>query len=125
MKTQHTTLRILALAAMTIGHFMIAQNENKKLNPEVLNELITTKISMDKKGVFKDRYTIQLYFGDRENANENKEKYDDLNMDWDCEMYWESPNLAVRVGKFRNKLEADRALIAIREYFPNAIVMKP
>ncbi len=98
---------------------------NQKIDESTLNKLISTKVTMDKEGVFKDRYTIQIYFGDREQATASQNKYETLNLNWKCDLYWESPNLAVRVGQFRNRLEADRALMKVKEDFPNAIVMKP
>jgi hypothetical protein len=98
---------------------------HQKIDESTLNKLISTKVTMDKEGVFKDRYTIQLYFGDREKASATQNKYEALNLSWKCDLYWESPNLAVRVGQFRNRLEADRALMKVKEDFPNAIVMKP
>jgi len=37
---------------------------------------------------------------------------------------YESPEYKVRVGQYRTKLEAERALILIRKEFPNAIIVK-
>jgi hypothetical protein len=99
--------------------------DNNKVTDKTVEELIQSKQKLDESGAFKDRYTIQLYYGKREEATDKKEEYEALKMEWKCDLFWESPNLAVRIGKFRNRLEADQALIKIREQFPNAIVMKP
>jgi hypothetical protein len=125
MAKYSNTLTFSILIGLSISSNIQAQNKTSKIENDRLNKLIATKVSMDKDGVFKDRYTIQLFFGDRENASESKKKYDELKLSWDCDLYWESPNLAVRVGKFRNRLEADRVLLIVREDFPNAIVIKP
>lgn len=122
-KPIYTIVLGAVLTAVTLNYSQ-AQSANK-VDESTLNKLVSTKVSMDKEGVFKDRYTIQIYFGDREKASASKTKYDALRHSWKCELYWESPNLAVRVGQFRNRLDADRALLIVREDFPNAIVMKP
>jgi len=99
--------------------------KTKKIDQNTLNELIETKQKLDQSGKLKDRYTIQLYYGNREKATKTKREYEALALGWKCDLFWESPNHAVRVGKFRNRLEADQALLIVREQFPNAIVMKP
>jgi hypothetical protein len=125
MKNYSVTLLTSAFISLFTGQGTHAQTNTSKVKSETLNQLVSMKMEMDKEGAFKDRYTIQLFFGGRENASDSKKKYDALKLDWECDLYWESPNLAVRVGKFRNRLEADRALLVVREHFPNAIVMKP
>ena len=115
---------LLCLSLIALPFSMQAQN-TQKIDQAVLNELITTKHDLDESGKLKDRYTIQLYYGNREMATKMKRDYEALALGWKCDLFWESPNLAVRVGKFRNRLEADQALIIVREQFPNAIVMKP
>ncbi len=99
--------------------------QNNTVDPKVLEELLETKIEMDKKGVFKERFTIQLYYGKREEAEKIERKYKTLDYDWECELHWESPYLAVRVGSFKNKLQADRALLKLKDFFGGARVMKP
>jgi hypothetical protein len=101
------------------------QAQNNTVDPAVLEDLIEKKVEMDKKGVFKERFTIQLYYGKREEAEKVEKKYKSLNYDWECDLHWESPYLAVRVGSFKNRLQADRALLKIKDYFEGARVMKP
>ncbi|MGB5982727.1 MAG: SPOR domain-containing protein [Nonlabens sp.] len=99
--------------------------KNGKISENQVVELIEAKQKLDQSGDLKDRFTIQLYYGNREAATKQKREYEALSYNWKCDLFWESPNLAVRIGKFRNRLEADQALLKIRKDFPNAIVMKP
>lgn len=118
------SLVLSCLTAVLLHINSYAQVKGKISENQVI-ELIETKQKLDQSGELKDRYTIQLYYGNREAATDLKRQYETLSFDWKCDLFWESPNLAVRVGKFRNRLEADQALLKIREDFPNAIVMKP
>ncbi|ARN78598.1 hypothetical protein BST97_11705 [Nonlabens spongiae] len=119
------SLNLLICLLFTSIPFISQGQNSKKIEPNTLTELIETKQKLDQTGKLKDRYTIQLYYGNREKATKMKRDYEALALGWKCDLFWESPNLAVRVGKFRNRLEADQALIIVREQFPNAIVMKP
>jgi hypothetical protein len=95
------------------------------LNESTINELVSTKIEMDKDGAFNDRFTIHIYQGEIQGANRVKSRYDALDYTYKSELLYEPPNHKVWVGKFRSKLEADRALMQIRKVFPNAKVLKP
>lgn len=80
---------------------------------------------MDKEGEFNDRYTIHIFQGDNQAANSVKNSYDALDLKWKSELRYESPSFKVWIGKYRSRLEADRALMEIQKTFPNAKVLKP
>ncbi|GAK92069.1 hypothetical protein JCM19298_2557 [Nonlabens ulvanivorans] len=46
-------------------------------------------------------------------------------MTWESILEYEAPNFKLWVGSYRNKLEAERALIEIKKDFPNAFILKP
>ena len=101
-----------------------AQRTNK-VNEADLERLVTTKISMDKKGEFDDRYTIHIFQGENQEAGTVKSQYDALGLLWQSELNYEAPYFKVYVGKYRSRLEADRALLEIQKSFPNAKRLKP
>ena len=72
-----------------------------------------------------DRYKIQLFYGQITEANKVQDEYKSKYAQWEPKIVYESPNYKVWVGNFRNRLEADRALLKIKENFPSAFVMKP
>lgn len=96
-----------------------------KLSEADLERLVTTKIALDKQGAFNDRFTIYIFQGDNQEASIVKDQYDALGLIWKSELIYEQPNHKVWVGKYRSRLEADRALMEIRKSFPNAKVLKP
>ncbi len=99
--------------------------QTQPIESSQLHELVTKKISMDKDNDFKDRYTIQIFYGEIQGAKKMKTKYNSLGLSWNASMEYEEPNHKVWVGKYRSRLEADRALIVIKKNFPNAFVLKP
>jgi hypothetical protein len=71
-----------------------------------------------------DGFTIQVYSGvKREEAlNANKEISVAL-PDLDSDVQYVQPNFRVRVGKYYDRLEAQKDFLAIKKHFPNAIVI--
>jgi hypothetical protein len=124
MSKKNKKTLLIALSFYAIAFQVIAQNNNP-INKQVINELITTKIAMDRSGEFNDRYTIQLFYGEREEAIETKKNYDLLSLEWTSELRWADPYHSVWVGNYRSRLEADRALLKIKETFTGALVLKP
>ena len=92
---------------------------------ELIPELLELKSEMTKDGKLGERYTIQLYYGDNNAASnvikEFRAKYNAM----PSSVVYETPNYKVWVGKFRNRLEADRALLKIKADFPSAFIPKP
>ena len=76
-------------------------------------------------GELKTHFSIQVISGELETARktlkECKNKFSDLKSN----IVYEEPNYKVRVGEFRNRLDADRALLKINEEFQGAFVLKP
>lgn len=103
----------------------LALSQTEKVNEEQIESLISKKINMDKDGDFKDRYTIQIFYGEYRGAQGIKTKYDATDMIWKVEQKYEEPNHKVWIGNFRSKLAAERALIEVRKEFPSAFILKP
>jgi len=99
--------------------------QNNPIESGKLHELVTKKISMDIEGDFKDRYTIQIFYGEIQGAQKTKTQYNSLGLTWNASMEYEEPNHKIWIGNYRSRLEADRALIEIKKTFPNAFVLKP
>lgn len=124
MQTKSTKYLLLAVVLTFTTQISIAQT-TQKVPESSLERLVSTKISMDKEGEFNDRYTIHIFQGDNQAANSVKNSYDALDLKWKSELRYESPSFKVWIGKYRSRLEADRALMEIQKTFPNAKVLKP
>jgi inner membrane protein involved in colicin E2 resistance len=92
---------------------------------EILPELLQTKSQMTKDGKLGDRYKIQLYYGDNNAASEVIKEYRSKYTSWPSEIIYETPNYKVWIGNFRNRREADKVLLQIKQDFPAAFIPKP
>ncbi len=73
-----------------------------------------------------DRYKIQIYSGlSRSSAETARSEFLENYSDWPTSIEFETPNFKIWVGNFRNRLEADRALIRIKKTFMNAFIFQP
>ncbi|MCX2719018.1 SPOR domain-containing protein [Lentiprolixibacter aurantiacus] len=70
-------------------------------------------------------YTIQVGFGNYEEAEELKDLVKIDFPEWTPQIIFDSPTYRVRIGQFRTKLEAERRFIEVRKKYPAALILKP
>ena len=68
---------------------------------------------------------IQIFNGDRENAELVMKEYLEIFNDTSASIIYETPNYKILVGNFYNQLEADKKLIEIRKKFRSAFIFRP
>lgn len=95
---------------------------NQDKNIEVLLKL---KKEMNKTDNLIDRYKVQIYSGNRSDAEEAESKFNTAFTTWHSNMVYEYPNFKIWVGSFTTRLEADRALKEIKTKFSGAFIFKP
>ena len=120
--------KILTVAAffLAVGFNAFAQEGRMQVNQDTLIPyLLELKTEMGKESRIGDRYRIQIFSGDNNKASKVIREFRSLYSEWPSTIVYETPNYKVWVGNFRNSLEADRALIKIRESFPAAFRFKP
>tara|TARA_R100000935_G_scaffold13736_4_gene27449 strand:+ start:4795 stop:5184 length:390 start_codon:yes stop_codon:yes gene_type:complete len=88
-------------------------------------ELLTLKKELEKDNKLGDGFTIQLYYGELNQANAILNKYKANYSAWPASLEYETPNYKIWVGDFESRLEADKALLEIRKKFPDAFPLKP
>ena len=71
-----------------------------------------------------DGYTIQVYSGiKREDALNMKKELSLALPDLESDVQYRQPNFRVRTGKYFSRLVAQKDYLAVKEVFPNAIVI--
>lgn len=100
-----------------LGNVNIKQSEK-------IETLMEVKKELNEDGKIGDRYVIQLFYGDNGEANDVLQKYR-TSYSYPSRITYEAPNYKVWIGNFRNRMEADRALLKIKENFPSAFIPKP
>ena len=104
-------------------HTSFGQNGNIKINQNnKLDSIIKLKKELNSKI---QNLRIQIYSGDRENAEQIIEEFIEIYNDTTADVIYETPNYKVWVGNFYTQLEADKRLIEIRKKFRSAFIFRP
>ena len=109
----------LFLVFVLISNTLSAQNTTNS-NPEI-KRLIAKKRSFNKTYGF--GYIIQIYYGNETKARSLKNKFQLEFPEVYTELAYDKPDWKVLVGKYKTKLEADKAVIRFSEKFAGLIVI--
>ena len=102
---------------------MYGQNGNLIINQNnKLDSIIKLKKEMNSKI---QNLRIQIYNGDRKNAEIIIKEYIEIFNDSTANIVYETPNYKIWVGNFYNQIEADKKLIEIRKKFRSAFIFRP
>ena len=102
--------------------------QSKNLDIEISDEikkLLSLKILINKNKYENNYYAIQLYNGNYEIAKKILLEFKNKFPKWESILSFETPNYKVRVGNFKEFLEASKKLDYIRELYPSAFLLKP
>lgn len=99
-------------------------NINIQQNPK-FEELLNEKRKINASIALNEQYRIQVFSGTSEKAktilNDCKENFADL----DGTIVFNTPNYKVWIGNFKNRIDAERSLVAIKKVYENAFLIKP
>lgn len=90
-----------------------------------IEKMIALKSEMTQNNAFGERYKIQIFYGNNSEATKVLQEFKGKHPDWATTMEYQSPNYKVWVGDFRNRLEADRAFLEIKDDYKSAFIFKP
>jgi len=127
MSSQNLICKLLIVGVL----FSFSINNTKAQSTTVIEQdrkiplLLDLKMKMAAEGEIIDGYTIQLYYGTREEADKVLKNYKGKYIQWKASIKYETPNYKVWVGNFTKRIGADRALLKIQKYFPTAFILKP
>lgn len=76
-------------------------------------------------GELKNYFSIQVISGEIKTARETLAECKKMFTDYTSDIVYQTPHYKVWVGKFRNRIDADAALVLISETYPGAFVFKP
>ena len=119
-------MRKIKIFFMIISLFSITlfgQNGNIKIKQSSrLDSIIKLKKELNSKI---QNLRIQIYSGNRENAEQIIQEFIDIFNDTTADIIYETPNYKVWVGNYFTQLEADKRLIDIRKKFKSAFIFRP
>jgi hypothetical protein len=70
-------------------------------------------------------YTIQIGFGSYDDAEELKQEAAVEFPEYDPKIVFDSPTYRVHIGKFKDRLEAEKKFLEVRQRFPGALLLRP
>lgn len=113
----YTALFCLAslFASAQKGTITIEQDQN-------IEELLTIYKKANESAAY---YRIQVGFGDYTKAQEIKTNVEQDFPDLSSNIDFDSPTYRVRVGRFKNKLDAERKFREVRQKYPDAMLLQP
>ena len=110
---------IISISSTTL----FGQNGSIKINQSnKLDSIIKLKKELNSKI---QNLRIQIYSGDRENAEQIIQEFNEIFNDTTGDVIYETPNYKVWVGNYYTQLEADKRLIEIRKKFKSAFIFRP
>jgi hypothetical protein len=100
--------KILFLGFSFLGlHYANAQQNVQVIGDANLDSLVQRNIELNQAANGIQGYRVQIFFGsDRKAANEARTKFLQLYPETEAYLVYQQPNFKVRVGDFRNQLEA-------------------
>lgn len=70
-------------------------------------------------------YTIQIGFGSYDDAEELKQDAAIAFPEYNPKIVFDSPTYRVHVGKFTDRLTAEKKFLEVRQQFPGALLLRP
>ena len=120
MTTKINIFSVILLLSFFSG---FSQKGEVQINKSVkLEKIISLKKELNKKI---QNLKIQIYNGNRDQAELIKEEYIKLFDDSTATLIYETPNYKVWVGNFFTRIEADKSLLKIRKKFKSAFIFRP
>lgn len=92
--------------------------------PQNLDDVLERKLSLDKKRLAKNQYTIQIFSGNYQAAKVYLDSFSRAFPSRYAKLSFETPNYKIRVGKFATRLEGIQTLDTLRVKFPEAFLLK-
>ncbi len=90
----------------------------------ILQDKKIEKLLEYRKDITVELYKIQIFQGEREDAERVKDEFLNTNTQWPVVIAYNTTNYKIWVGKFRSRLEADRALLSIKKDYINAFIFQ-
>tara|TARA_B100000768_G_scaffold162957_1_gene163876 strand:+ start:205 stop:585 length:381 start_codon:yes stop_codon:yes gene_type:complete len=117
---------LTSISFIVFSNLLIGQNATITINEdEKILEILALKKSLEVENKLTVGYTIQLYYGELNEANKIIREYQNNFDSWPASIEYETPNYKVWVGSFSSRFEADRTILEIKGKFPSAFVLKP
>ena len=112
---------LFSILLMSFFSFQSVIAQDQKTDNQLINELISKKKEFNKEYGY--GYRIQLYNGFEVEAKKTRAKFKLDFPEIKTYLIYRQPEWKIQVGTYKTKLEADRAILAIKKKYGSAIVI--
>ena len=112
--------------------FLFFLNSNTLLSQSVVvtqetdfEQLLSEKRNTNATVTIGDRYRIQLFSGNGDEAKKTLIGFKKENKNIDATMIFISPNYRVLAGNYKTRIEAEKNFIVLKKKYPKALLIKP
>lgn len=93
--------------------------------PKNLDDVLERKLSLDKKRLKNNQFSIQIFSGNYDMAQVFLDSFTKSFPEKNAKLTFETPNYKIRTGMFGSRLEGVQTLDEIRKKFADAFLLKP
>ena len=116
---------VLFYLFLFITSSVFGQENNQSINQDSsITKLLKLKTDYNKKIFESSCYTIQIYYGDLSEADSILKVFSEEFNEIETSLIFETPNYKVRVGNFKNIIDASKNLENIKRKFRSAFILK-
>ena len=117
--------KLLILLAFLLTSFSVFSQESKVdiKQDRKIDSLLKKKIQWDRARFENSYFTLQLYYGNLDVANEILEQSKEVFPHIPVELSFETPNYKVQAGVFKDKIEGLKTLDTLKGTFPSAFLL--
>tara|TARA_B100001778_G_C18152123_1_gene434286 strand:+ start:52 stop:438 length:387 start_codon:yes stop_codon:yes gene_type:complete len=116
---------VLFYLFLFITSSVFGQENNQSINQDSsITKLLKLKTDYNKKIFESSFYTIQIYYGDLSEADSILKVFSEEFNEIETSLIFETPNYKVRVGNFKNIIDASKNLENIKRKFRSAFILK-
>ena len=116
---------VLFYLFLFITSSVIGQENNQSIHQDSsITKLLKLKTDYNKKIFESTFYTIQIYYGDLSEADSILKVFSEEFNEIKTSLIFETPNYKVRVGNFKNIIDASKKLESIKRKFRSAFILK-
>ena len=125
MMSKRGKIVVLFYLFLLITPSLTGQENNQSIHQDSsITKLLKLKTDYNKKIYESSFYTIQIYYGDLKEADSILKVFSEEFEEIETSLIFETPNYKVRVGNFKNKIDASKKLESIKRKFRNAFILK-
>nr|WP_245571634.1 SPOR domain-containing protein [Flavobacterium filum] len=124
-KERKNLLRSLFLLVFLFGFQTVISQTTTVEQDAKFEQLLNEKRKVNASLTMNDRWKIQLFTGNSENAKKELLQFKKENKNFDATIVFHTPVYKVWVGNFKTRIEAEKNLKELKTKYPNAFLIKP